>query len=129
MRNTLIITINKNGTYTNENGYDEVIVNVPTGGGDAGDYEEGYNKGYEDGVVNGVEQGKEEQKSLLESITISKNGTYTNENGYDEVIVNVSNVELKSRYRYIDFISGYVMALNGKRCKLEENIYSFKILF
>ena len=45
----------------------------------------------------------------------------------DEVIVNVSNVELKFRYRYIDFISGYVMALNGKRCKLEENIYSFKI--
>lgn len=45
----------------------------------------------------------------------------------DEVIVNVSLLDIKLRYRYIDFLSGYIMALNGKRKKLEENIYSFKI--
>ena len=45
----------------------------------------------------------------------------------EEIIVNVSIVELKDRYRVIAFISGFVMAFNGKRKKLEENIYSFKI--
>ena len=45
----------------------------------------------------------------------------------NEVIVNVSLVSIKERYRVIDFLSGFVMAYQGKRKKLEENIYSFKI--
>lgn len=45
----------------------------------------------------------------------------------DEVIVNVSLIELKDRYRVIDFLSGFIMAFQGKRKKIEENIYSFKI--
>ena len=43
------------------------------------------------------------------------------------MIVNVSLVSIKERYRVIDFLSGFVMAYQGKRKKLEENIYSFKI--
>lgn len=42
-----------------------------------GSYEEGYN----DGVV--------EQKTKLETLTITENGTYTKEDGYNEVVVNV----------------------------------------
>ena len=50
-----------------------------------------YQSGFESGNVAGLEQGKilgkEEQKSLLTSITITKNGTYIREDGYNEVIV------------------------------------------
>lgn len=95
------IKITENGVFDNENGYDEVTVEIDTQsyydngyntgyneGADAG-YNNGYNEGYNNGEVNGIEQGKEEQKSLLTSINITENGNYTNENGYNEVIVNV----------------------------------------
>jgi len=71
------IKITENGIFDNENGYDEVTVEIDT----QSYYDNGYN--------NGIEQGKEEQKSLLTSINITENGNYINENGYNEVIVNV----------------------------------------
>lgn len=42
------------------------------------------------------------------------------------VIVNVNNVHHKTRY--IDFISGFTYAYNGKREKIEDNIFSFQIM-
>jgi FtsZ-interacting cell division protein YlmF len=45
----------------------------------------------------------------------------------EEVIVNISLVDIKTSYRIIDFVSGFVMAFNGKRKKIENKIYSFKI--
>lgn len=45
----------------------------------------------------------------------------------NEVIINVSLVDISKRYRVIDFVSGFVMAYSGKRKKIESNIYSFKI--
>ena len=83
------IKITENGVFDNENGYDEITVEIDT----QSYYDNGYSTGYSEGVVNGVEQGKAEQKALLESITITENGTYTNENGYDEVIVDVPTGE------------------------------------
>lgn len=44
---------------------------------------------YEEGNVAGYETGKQIQKELMEPITITSNGTYTREDGYNEVIVNV----------------------------------------
>lgn len=41
------------------------------------------------------------------------------------VIVNVLSLSNKDRYRIIDFLSGYVFALNGCREKLEDCIYTF----
>lgn len=70
------ITITSNGTYTREDGYNEIIVNV-----DAGD--SGYQDGYNQGVAD--------QKAKLSNITINTNGTYRREDGYNEVIVNVKN--------------------------------------
>lgn len=71
------ITITENGTYNREDGYNEVIVEVP-------DLNGSYDEGYEDGVAT--------QKSKLESITITDNGTYTREDGYNEVVVNVPDL-------------------------------------
>ena len=45
----------------------------------------------------------------------------------DEVIVNVTLLDIKDSYRIIDFLSGYVMAFCGKRKKIEDKIYSFKL--
>ena len=42
-----------------------------------------------------------------------------------DVILNVSNMEIKNRIRVIDFLSGFIFAKNGKREKLEDNIYLF----
>lgn len=44
-----------------------------------------------------------------------------------QIIVNISSLEISFRYRVIDFLSGYIYALNGRREKLEENIYMFTI--
>ena len=61
----------------------------------------------------------ENDEDLETILSLLKNG--------NEVIVNVSLVDLKTSYRIIDFISGYVMAFCGKRKKIEEKIYSFKL--
>lgn len=48
-----------------------------------------YDEGYNVGNADGIEVGKAEQKALLEPITITENGTYENENGYNTIEVNV----------------------------------------
>ena len=76
---SLQVELIDNGLYTyddrNTQGYKpvEINVNVPVD-----DY---YNSGFENGM--------EIQKSKLESITITENGNYTKEDGYDEVEVNI----------------------------------------
>ena len=45
----------------------------------------------------------------------------------DEVIVNVSLIDIKDSIRVINFLSGFVYAYNGKRNKIEDKIYMFKL--
>ena len=56
-------------------------------------YEDGKNKGfqsgYTSGVTDGIEEGKEEQKSLMVYTAITENGTYSREDGYNEIFVDV----------------------------------------
>ena len=83
------IEITENGNYTSEDGYSEVTVSV--------DLETPYNNGYSDGLSVGDTQGydrghkdgMDEQKAKLTTITITENGPYTKEDGYNQVIVNV----------------------------------------
>lgn len=70
------ITITSNGTYTNEDGYNEVVVNVESGSG--GDCDEAY------------EQGKADQKALMTTVTFTSEGTYTREDGWNEVKVKLN---------------------------------------
>lgn len=44
-----------------------------------------------------------------------------------QIIINISSIETRLRYRIVDFLSGYIYALNGNRVKLEDNIYMFSI--
>ncbi len=75
------INITENGTYSKEDGYNLIEVNVPDLNGS---YDEGYNQGKTDGV--------NEQKSKLESISITENGVYSKEDGYNHIEVNVPDL-------------------------------------
>lgn len=59
-------------------------------------YIEGYDEGREDGEAVsfdlGFEAGVKMQKAKLESISITENGTYTKEDGYNNVVVNVPDL-------------------------------------
>lgn len=78
------VVFTENGTYTIDydpttyTGLGNVEVNVNI------DVDSYYNQGKTDGV--------NEQKGKLSQITISENGTYANENGYSEVVVNVPDL-------------------------------------
>lgn len=65
-------------TYGEGEIYKTINVNVPDLNGS---YDEGYAQGKTDGV--------NEQKTKLESINITQNGTYTKEDGYNHIEVNV----------------------------------------
>ena len=64
------ITITENGTYTRENGYNEVVVNVPDTNGS-------YDEGYNDGVVEGTSNAKEIILENAQVLDVTENGTYT----------------------------------------------------
>ena len=83
------ISITENGTYSKEDGYNHIEVNVPDLNGS---YDEGYAQGHTEGYNQGKTDGVNEQKGKLSQIKISENGTYANENGYSEVVVNVPDL-------------------------------------
>lgn len=86
---------------------------IPNGLGNINrDYQEGYEAGYQEsfdegkaeglaegraeglaeGKAIGIEEGKQIQKDLLETITITENGTYNKEDGYNQVVVDVPDL-------------------------------------
>ena len=82
---TQTMTIEANGEYRvtpNDGLYVDINVNVPDLNGS---YDDGFNVGYGQGKTDGVN----EQKSKLETINITENGTYTKEDGYNHIEVNV----------------------------------------
>ena len=85
---TQTMTIESNGEYRvtpNDGLYVDINVNVPDLNGS---YDDGFNVGYNQGKTDGVN----EQKSKLESINITENGTYTKEDGYNQIEVNVPDL-------------------------------------
>ena len=62
-------------------------------------YNSGYTDGSEQGYNNGFNNGVADQKAKLTSISIRNNGTYRNENGYSEVIVEVGNEQANYGYK------------------------------
>lgn len=82
------IDITENGVYTNDNGYSEVIVNVPdlNGSYDEG-YEQGYGDGYTEGETVSYESGYEDgyvaaNEDVAETarvLNITENGIYCSE--------------------------------------------------
>lgn len=80
------ITITENGTYNREDGYNEVIVEVPDLNGD-------YNEGYSDGVV----AGREEIISGMSDATITPQTVFKGEIGYG-----ANNEKIVGEYEYVE---------------------------
>lgn len=107
------IHITDNGRFevtydpTNYTGLEKVIIDVEFDTNPY--YEEGYNNGYEEGgeqgYVNGFTNGVDDQKNKLESITITENGSYSREDGYNEIIVDVPDTNGSYDEGYSD---GYI---------------------
>lgn len=55
---------------------------------------QGESEGYNDGYAEGLEDGAADQKELLEAVTFTENGTYTKEDGYNQVTVAVEMPEI-----------------------------------
>jgi hypothetical protein len=77
-----ITAFTENGRYIREDGYSEVVVDVPQSGHTDEELEEAYDNGYGDG--------ENHQKSLLSAITITQNGDYERADGYSAITVNVA---------------------------------------
>ena len=107
------INITENGTYSREDGYNQIVVEVPDLNGS---YNEGYEQGHTEGYNEGKTDGINEQKGKLSQITISENGTYTKEDGYNEVVVNVP--DLNGDYNE-GYGQGKIDGVNEQKSKLE----------
>jgi hypothetical protein len=67
---------------------------------------DGYNGGYSDGLSEGYAEGVEDQKEKLDSISITTNGTYEKEDGYNHIIVEVPDLNGSYDEGYSD---GYIV--------------------
>ena len=56
-----------------------------------------YNSGYSAGETAGIAEGIAEQKAKLTSETFVRNGTYTREDGWNEVVVDIEGIALQSK--------------------------------
>ena len=83
-------TFTDNGTYTREDGWSSVTVDINT----AATYNSGYTEGYSSGRTRGFSEGVAAQKGLLTAETFTQNGTYNRANGWDEVTVNVPTTQV-----------------------------------
>lgn len=83
-------SITENNTYTREDGYSAVTVNVPSR----------YDEGKADGIA--------EQKAKLSALTVTINGDYTREDGYSAITVNVpqSGQTINNQSKSYEFNSG-----------------------
>jgi hypothetical protein len=70
------VSITENGTYTREDGYNEIHVEVPDLNGD---YQTGYDEGYEAGIDYASENAGEIAAQTARVLNITENGTYTSE--------------------------------------------------
>ena len=112
------ITITENGTYNREDGYNEVIVEVPDLNGD-------YNEGYSDGVV----AGREEIISGMSDATITPQTVFKGEIGYG-----ANNEKIVGEYEFVegfDFgVIGYSQELSNEanRSISDDIAYSKQLL-
>ena len=67
------VSITENGTYTREDGYNEIHVEVPDLNGD---YQTGYDEGYEAGIDYASENAGEIAAQTARVLDITENGTY-----------------------------------------------------
>lgn len=94
------ITFTANTAVTlNDGGYSAVTVNVAQTGHTDQEITEAYNSGYTSGETH--------QKSLLSTTAFTENGTYSNENGWSGVTVNLDTASTYNNGYTSGYSSGY----------------------
>ena len=83
---TIDVEVESGGDY--DQGYADGFASGETVGYASG-YTSGETDGYASGYTSGVTDGVAEQKALLSSTALTENGMYTNENGWNEVEVQI----------------------------------------
>ena len=83
------LVVNANGTYTREDGYNDVSVNIDT----SSYYDDGYSAGETAGITEGIAQ----QKAKLDSSTFTTNGTFTREDGWNEITVDIDTINNQNK--------------------------------
>ncbi len=82
---------------------------------------------------------KKEEKTVQQSVPLSTNQTVISPSSFEELqsiilmmrdkgmpaLINLSNLDVKTAQRYVDVLSGAVVALNGNVVKIQQNIYYF----
>ena len=93
--NNIDATFTENGIYKVPKGYSgfgTVEVAIDYNAIEDKAFQEGYLEGETVGYNDGYVEGVDDQKSLLESIIITENGVYTKEDGYNEITVEVPDL-------------------------------------
>ena len=84
--------VTANTIIEREDGFSRVEINVPSGSCE-GVYEEGFTDGHASGVTDGYAQGypagEAAQKAKLATTAVTANGTYSREDGFSSIEVNV----------------------------------------
>lgn len=96
------LTSNGTTTITPDAGYDgitggTITVDVPQTGHTDAEITAAYNSGYTAGEADGEVTGAAAQKALLATTAFTANGTYTRQNGWNQVNVNVPRQRLQSK--------------------------------
>ena len=91
------INITENGTYSKEDGYNEIVVDVPDLNGDYNEgYEQGhtdgYNEGYSEGEGIGYEQGQADIAAKARVLDVTENGNYFSKFSDPIIPTNVTGV-------------------------------------
>ena len=101
------ITITENTAITEtEKAYSAITVNVPQTGHTDQELEDAYNSGYTSGETH--------QKSLLSSTAFTENGSYTAENGWSGITV---NIDTASTYNS-GYTSGHTDGVSEEKAKM-----------
>lgn len=100
-------TANSAYTPTDADGWSAVTVSV--------DLVAPYNSGFTEGFTSGETAGIAEQKALLSSTTITENGSFSAENGYSAVTVNIDG----SENRLNKFLKGEITAITESNGDLD----------
>lgn len=102
-----------NGTYINENGWSAITINVSQSGHTDKELFDMYESGFTSGVTH--------QKQLLSSVTITENGLYENENGWNEVLV---DLDTDSIYQE-GYDSGYTVGVDDTRQAMTSSAFTY----
>lgn len=122
------ITFTDNGHYTldydptNYTGIGKVDIDVNV------DVDSYYNRGYGVGYDQGKVDGVSEQKSKLETISITENGVYSNEDGYNHIEVNVPDLNGSYEEGYNNgYNNGYENGYDGGKQEVMESAQDITI--